>query len=123
MEDKKEKELEDLLSEAKAYVETRIQYTKLSYIEKASRLFAYFITGASVVFCFVLAFLFGSVTLGLYLSAVFGSYVKGFGYIAIIYFLLSTIIFLIKNRYLERLLINLFIRKYFDKVNDEDEEK
>ncbi len=123
MEDKKEKDLEDLLVDAKEYVETKIQYTKLSYIEKASRLFADFITSAIVIFCFVLAFLFGSVTLGFYLSDVLGSHTKGFGYIAVIYLLLSTIIFLIKHRYLERLLINLFIRKYFDKVNEEDEEK
>lgn len=123
MEDKKEKELEDLLADAREYIDTRIQYTKLSYVEKASKLFADLITNTTVIIAFVLAFLFGSVTLSLYLSDVFGSYTKGFGCVAFIYLLLSIIVLLTKDRFIERLLVNLFIRKYFDKIADKDEEK
>ena len=121
MEDKKEKDIEDLLLDAKAYVETRIEYTKLSMVEKGSKIFADLITNAAVIICFVLAFLFASFTLALYLSEVLGSHVRGFGCVAGIYLLLSIIVFLTKDKYIEKLLVNLFIRKYFDKVADKEE--
>lgn len=62
MEQTKEKELEDLYNGVKEYVELRIQHTKLSYVEKGAKLFADLITNTTVIICFVLAFLFGSVT-------------------------------------------------------------
>lgn len=123
MEEKKEKNLEEIFSEVKDYIDNRIQYTKLSYVEKGSRLFADLITNTTVILCFVLAFLFGSVTLSLYLSEVFDSFTKGFGCVAAIYLLLSIIVFLTKDKFIERLLVNLFIKKYFDKVADKDEQK
>jgi hypothetical protein len=121
MEEKKEKDLEDLFFDAKAYIDTRIEYTKLSAVEKGSKIFADLITSAAVIICFVLAFLFASFTLALYLSTVLGSYAAGFGCVAGIYLLLSIIVYLTKNKYIEKHLINLFIRKYFDKVADKEE--
>lgn len=121
MEEKKEKNLEDLFIDAKLYVDTRIEYAKLTAVEKGSKIFADLITNAAVIICFVLAFLFASFTLALYLSSVFGSYTAGFGAVAGIYLLLSIIVYLTKDKYIERLLVNLFIRKYFDKVADKAE--
>jgi hypothetical protein len=121
MEEKKEKDLEELLLDAKAYIDTRIEYTKLSAVEKSSKIFADLVTSAAVIICFVLAFLFASFTLALYLSGVFGSHTAGFGTVAGIYLLLSIIVYLTKDKYIERLLVNLFIRKYFDKVADKTE--
>ena len=121
MEDKKEKDIETLLLDAKAYIDTRIEYTKLSAVEKGSKIFADLITNAAVIICFLLAFLFASFTLALYLSEVLGSYARGFGCVAGIYLLLSIIVYLTKDKYIERVLVNLFIRKYFDKVADKEE--
>lgn len=121
MEDNKEKSLEELFSDAKAYIDTRVEYTKLSLVEKGSKLFADLITNAAVIICFILAFLFASFTLALYLSEVFGSYAAGFGCVAGIYLLLSIIVYLTKNKFIERFLVNLFIRKYFDKLADKEE--
>jgi DMSO/TMAO reductase YedYZ heme-binding membrane subunit len=126
MEDKKEKDLEDIFLDAREYIDTRIEYTKLSAVEKGSKIFADLITSGAVVISFVLAFLFASFTLALYLSDVLGSYARGFGCVAVIYLLLSIIVYLTKDRYIEKVLVNLFIRKYFDKVadkDDDDEEK
>ena len=122
MEENKEKNLEDILSDAQAYIDTRVEYTKLSILEKASKMFADLITNAAVIVCFVLAFLFASITLALYLSDILGSYAAGFGCVAGIYLLLSIIVFLTKDKYIEKFLINIFIRKYFDKVADKDED-
>lgn len=121
MEENKEKSLEELFLDARAYIDTRVEYTKLSAVEKGSKIFADLITNAAVIICFVLAFLFASFTLALYLSDVFGSYASGFGCVAGIYLLLSIIVYLTKDKFIEKFLVNMFIRKYFDKVADKEE--
>ena len=126
MEENKEKDLEEIFSDAREYIDTRIEYTKLSAVEKGSKIFADLITSGAVVVSFILAFLFASFTLALYLSDVLGSYARGFGCVAGIYLLLSVIVYLTKDKYIEKILVNLFIKKYFDNVadkDDDDEEK
>lgn len=123
MEDNKEKNFDDILVAAKEYIDTRIEYTRLSLVEKGSKILADLITSATVVVCFILAFLFASITLSLYLSEVFNSFTKGFGAVAGIYLLLTLIVLLTKDKYIEKLLVNLFIKKYFDKVADTEDEK
>lgn len=122
MEENKEKDIETILLDAKEYIDTRIEYTKLSFVEKGAKLLADLITNTTVIICFVLSFLFASFTLALYLSDVLGSYAKGFGCVAVIYLFLSIIVLLTKDKYIEKVLVNLFIRKYFDKVADKDED-
>lgn len=122
MEENKEKDLEDIFMDAQAYIDTRIEYTKLSILEKSSKMFADLITNVTVIVCFLLAFLFASITLALYLAEVFGSYALGFGCVAGVYLLLSIIVFFTKDKYIENFLVNLFIKKYFEKVADKDEE-
>ena len=126
MEENKEKDLEDIFLDAKEYVDTRIEYTKLSAVEKGSKIIADLITNATVIISFILAFLFASFTLALYLSEVLGSFSGGFGCVAGFYLLLSIIVYLTKDKYIEKVLINIFIKKYFNKVaekDDSDEEK
>jgi len=122
MEENKEKDIEAILLDAKEYIDTRIEYTKLSFVEKGAKLVADLITNTTVIICFVLSFLFASFTLALYLSDVLGSHTKGFGCVAVIYLFLSIIVLLTKDKYIEKVLVNLFIRKYFDKVADKDED-
>lgn len=126
MEENKEKDLEDIFLDAKEYIDTRIEYTKLSAVEKGSKIFADLITSGAVIVSFILAFLFASFTLALFLSDILGSYARGFGCVAGIYLLLSIIVYLTKDKYIEKLLVNMFIKRYFDKVadkDDDDEEK
>lgn len=122
MNENKEKNLEELLSDAKEYVDMRVEYIRLSLVEKASKLFADLITNVVVLVCFVLAFLFGTFTLALFLSSELGSYTKGFGCVALIYLVLAIIIYLAKDKFLEKRLTNIFIRNYFEKVADKDDE-
>ncbi len=122
MEEKKEKNIEELVADAKSYVDTRLDYLHLKSVEKGSKLFADLITNTVVVVCFLLAFLLGTITLALYLSEVFGSFVAGFGCVAGIYLFLSIIVFLTKDNFIEKILVNMFIRKYFNKIVDKDDE-
>jgi hypothetical protein len=123
MEENRDKDIEDIFLETKDYVNTRLEYIRLSAVEKGSKIFADLITSAAVIICFVLAFLFGTVTLALYLSSLFGSYTSGFGCVAAIYLFLSIIVYFTKDKYIERHLINLFIKKYFVKVADKEDDE
>lgn len=120
MEDKKEKNIEDLVSDAKIYLDKRLEYLHLKSVEKGAKLFSDLITNTLVLVCFIIAFLFGTVTLALYLSDVFGSYTMGFGCVAVVYLFLSIIVLLTKDKIIDKLLVNMFIRKYFDKIVDQD---
>ena len=120
MEDKKEKNIEELISDAKVYVDRRLEYLHLKSVEKGARLMSDLITNALVLICFAIAFLLGTITLAVYLSDVFGSYTMGFGSVALLYLFLSIIVLLTKDKILEKLLVNIFIRKYFDKIADKE---
>ncbi|RZK49015.1 MAG: phage holin family protein [Pedobacter sp.] len=122
MEDNKDKGIEEIFVDAKAYIDTRVEHTRLSAIAKGSKIFADLFTNVVVLICFILAFLFGTITLALFLSSLFGSYTQGFGCVAGIYLILAIVVFYTKDRYIEPKLINLFIKKYFDKVEDKDDE-
>ena len=122
MQENKEKSIEDLLEDAKGYIDTRVEYTRLYLVEKISKIFADVVTNAVVIICFILAFLFGTLTLALFLSDVLGSSARGFGCVAVIYILLALVVYYTKEKYIEKAIINFTIRNYFNKLADKDEE-
>src|SRR5690606_29744233 len=115
------KGIEDLYDDAKKYIDTRIEYTRLYLVEKFAKIFADIVTNAIVVVCFILAFLFGTVTLALFLSDVLGSYSGGFGSVALIYLFLAIIVYYTKDKYIEKVIINFTVKNYFTKLADKDE--
>lgn len=122
MQENKEKDLEELVEDAKGYVNTRLEYTRLYLVERGSKMFADMVTNVTVAICFLLAFLFGTFTLALFLSDVLGSYTRGFGCVALIYILLAMIVYFTKEKYIEKAIINFTIRRYFNKLADKEEE-
>ena len=123
MEENKEKDLKDLFDDAKSYLDTRVEYTRLYLVEQVSKIFADIVTNAAVIICFILAFLFGTFTLALFLSDVLGSYARGFGCVALIYVLLALIVYYTKEKFIEKAIINFTIRNYFNKLADKEEEE
>ena len=123
MQENKEKHLEDIFSEAKSYLDTRVEYTRLYLVEKVSKVFADLVTNAAVIICFVLAFLFGTITLALFLSELLGTYTRGFGCVSLIYIALALIVYLTKDKFIEKAIINFAIRKYFNKLADKDDDE
>ncbi|TCD29546.1 phage holin family protein [Pedobacter psychrodurus] len=123
MQENKDKSIEDLVDDAKGFLEARVEYTRLYLVEKVSKVFADLVTSTAVIVCFILAFLFGSVTLALYLSDLLGSYAGGFGCVSLFYILLAIIVYLTKNKYIEKAIINVAIRRYFDKLADKEEDE
>lgn len=118
----KEKSMEDLIADTKGYVTVRLEYLRLYAVEKAAKVFADMVTNMTVALSFILAFLFGSVTLALYLSTVLGSYAGGFGCVAIIYVLFAIVVFITKDTFLERAITDFAIKRYFSKLEEEEEE-
>jgi len=123
MQENKDKSIEDLVDDAKGFLEARVEYTRLYLVEKVSKVFADLVTSTVVIVCFILAFLFGSVTLALYLSDLLGSYAGGFGCVSLFYILLALVVYLTKNKYIEKAIINVAIRRYFDKLADKEEDE
>ncbi|MGQ7853327.1 phage holin family protein [Pedobacter sp. WC2501] len=123
MQENKDKSIEDLVDDAKGFLEAKVEYTRLYIVEKASKIFADLVTSTAVIVCFILAFLFGSVTLALYLSDLLGSNAGGFGCVSLFYILLAIIVYLTKDKYIEKAIINIAIRKYFDKLADKEEDE
>jgi len=123
MQENTEKQLEDLLQEGKVYLETRAEYLRLYLLEKVSRMFADLITSTFVIICYILAFLFAIITLALFLSDVFNSFTAGFGSVCLILILIAVIVSLTKEKYIEKALINIAIKKYFTKLADKEDEK
>lgn len=118
----KEKSIEDLYEDAKAYLDTKVEYTRLYLVEKVSKIFADIITNVLVIICFVLAFLFATLTLALFLSDLLGSYTQGFGCVALFYLLLALIVYFTKDKFIEKAIINFTIKNYFNKLADKEED-
>jgi hypothetical protein len=123
MEEKKEKNIEELFSEAKTYVDTRLEYARLILIKRSSKVFADLVTTAIVAICFVLAFILGTVTLALFLSTLFASYTAGFGCVALIYIFLAIGVYMTKDKFIEKAIVNFTIRKYFKKLQEDEEDE
>ena len=108
---------QDIISLIKDYIATRIELGKLSAMERLSIVLANLITDGFVIVALILTFLFGSVTLALYLAEKLGSYASGFGIVTLIYMFLGLLMYLIKDRYVEKNLINFIIKRIFRNKN------
>lgn len=107
------KKTPDIAEQIMEYLDTRIKLGRYKAIGKGTSIFASLITSAVVIIFGLLAFLFASVTLALYLSSLTGSYWEGFGIITLIYLLLAFLINLFKDRYLEPSIVNILLGKIF----------
>ena len=87
----------DISTELKLYVEKRIQLAKFSAFEKSALASG---SGTVVVLLactFLLAWIFGMVSLALYLNALLQTAYAGFGLIALFHLLLAGIVFIMRN--------------------------
>ena len=120
MEESGNKGVEELIKKIKEYFDIRIKLVRLTLTEKCVLIFAGLITNGIVVIFLILAFLLISLGLGFYLSELFGNSYAGFFIMAIFYFILSLVIYLTKEKYLEKPIVETMIKKIF---KDEEEGK
>ena len=113
---------QNIIEKIKEYIHVRTELSVLSAVDKGSQLFAGLLTDGLVLVLTVLAFLFGSLALGFYLSEVLNNTYGGFLIVAGIYLLGAVILNSIKEKYLEKRIINLVIEKFFKDRNVEKHE-
>jgi len=113
---------QNIIDKIKEYIHVRTELSVLSAVDKGSQLFAGLLTDGLVLVLTVLAFLFGSLALGFYLSEVLNNTYGGFLIVAGIYLLGAVILNSIKEKYLEKRIINLVIEKFFRDRNVEKHE-
>lgn len=103
---------QSFIDQLKEYVETRIKLAKYQAIEGSSTVFASLMTDALIALTIMLAFLFASFTLALYLGHVLGAHWAGFGCVAVLYLILALIIKYNRKKF-EKPITNSFIQKLF----------
>lgn len=110
---------------SKEYIDTRFKLFKLKLVERSSRLIASLITDGlkGILAVFVIFYL--SLSLGFYLSELLGSSALGFLATGGIFVLLIILVSAFENP-LERFFMNLsikrFLQKWNDEIDDDDEE-
>lgn len=123
MQESKEKSIEEIFSDAKDYLEKRVEYIRLKMVAKVAQIFADIVTNVTVIIFFIMSFILGSITLALFLSDLLESYTRGFGVVTLLYLFLAVIVFLTKDKYIEKGIVNFTIKKYFNKYAEEDEDE
>lgn len=107
------KKTPEIAEQIMGYLDTYIKLARYKAIDKFTNLFAALVTSAFVIVCGMLAFLFASVTLALYLSSITGSFWEGFGLVTLIYLFLALLVYLLKDRFISPAIINIVIRNIF----------
>jgi hypothetical protein len=108
-----ELEQQKLVEKVSEYIKVRKELAILKTVDKGSQLFANFISDILVLLFAVLAFLFGSFALSFYLSEILGHSYIGFLIVAGFYLLVALILNSIKDKYLEKKIMNVIIAKFF----------
>lgn len=103
-----------LFDQLKDYADTQLKLAKYEAIDRSSKFMASFITDMLVAVIFVLAFLFISFAIAFILADWLHSRWGGFGCMAGIYIIVALIIIWQKDK-IQRPLVNLFIKKFFNK--------
>jgi hypothetical protein len=101
-----------IIDQLKEYAETRIKLAKYQAIEGGTSVAAGLIADVVTIISMVLAFLFASFTLALYLGSIFHAWWMGFGCVSILYLAIALAIKYNKKS-LEKPIVNAFIQKIF----------
>jgi uncharacterized membrane protein len=121
MQQKSTRTISEIWSEAKASLELRLEYYKLKALETVAKVVADVITSTLMIVFLLIAFLAGAVTLAFYFSALFNSYTAGFGVAAIFFLLFAIVVLATKDKYIEKWIANVAVKRYFAKHCEEDD--
>lgn len=112
---------EKLESQFQNYINNRIWLVKLEATEKAARLssLALILLMLAGLAFFVLFFI--SLMAGYFFAELTGSLFYGFSIVAGIYLLLLILVLVFRKNYIGPFLVNMLIRLFLEKKNDDDE--
>ncbi len=112
--------VEDLADTIKDYVNTRMEYVKLSAAEKSSAVIANVIAVFAVAIVFIFFIIFAGMALAFGLAAWLGSTWLGFLIVAALYLLLGVIVWVARGKIIRMPVMNSMIQQLF--VNEEEED-
>ncbi len=110
-----------VFQKSKEYIDTRFKLLKLKLVERSSRLIASLIVDMIKIVFAIFVIFFLSLALGFYLSELLGSSSLGFLATGGLFVVLVVLISAFESR-LERLFMNLSIKRFLQKWNDEIDE-
>lgn len=105
---------ERVLDEIRENLKLRLELLKSETLILIAKVFSDVLTNLVISICILLAFLFGTVTLGFFFSDLVDSYWIGFSCLTAFYVVVA-LVMLSRNPFVEKLLINLSIRRLLDK--------
>ena len=111
--EEEEFEHQKLVEKVTEYIKVRKELVLLKTVDKGSQIFANLLSDVLVLVFTILAFLFGSFALSLYLSEILGNSYSGFLVVAGFYLLVALVLYSIKDKYLEKKIMNVIIAKFF----------
>ncbi len=113
--------IKGVFQKSKEYIDTRFKLVKLKLVERSSRLIASLIVDAVKTLFALFAIFFLSLALGFFLGELLGSTALGFLTMGGIFVVLIALIAMFEAR-LERRFMNLSIKRFLQKWNDELDE-
>lgn len=122
MEDQ-ELDARNIVGKVRNYVDLRKELVILSAVKKGSQLIANLLTDGLVMLFGVLTILFGSLALGFYLSELIGNTYSGFFIVTGFYLLFAILIYALKDKYMEKHIINAVIKKFLRDRKEDNNEK
>lgn len=113
----RQQKVEELTEKLSSYANTNIELIKLEITENTSTVASSLSAGLFIGLIGILFLLFGSLSLGYYLSELLGSKEIGFGIIAGCYFLFGIIAIIFRKKLIIQPVRDLIIRKALNKKN------
>ncbi|WP_316850526.1 hypothetical protein [Pedobacter agri] len=105
---------ERIIEEIRENLKLRLELLKSDTLIFVAKVFSDVVTNLVMSICILLAFLFGTITLGFLFSDLTNSYWIGFSCLTVLYIMIA-LIMLSRNSFVEKLLINFSIRRLLDK--------
>jgi type IV secretory pathway TrbL component len=105
---------------AKEYLETRLEIFRLSAVRMASRSAGFFVWVIISLFLIFLIVLFTGVTVGFWLSELTGSFILGFGLVALALFLLFVILTVFRKKLFLDPLMQIILDRSSEEIHEED---
>lgn len=119
--DNKHNFFQGIVLNIKTYLDTLFRLVYLSIVERLSVVLSRFVFAGILMIIFFLFFFFLSLSLGYYIAEFTGRVSLGFGVVALFYFVLLSFLYLSRNWFLKKYLLNFFVSSILkdDKKKDE----
>jgi len=111
--------IDQLVSNTKEYLETRVELVKLQMIEKGSEMSGAVVANLTFIFLFMIVLSFFSIAAALYLGVIWGAYYYGFLFVGACYLAVCLLLYFNKESWIKRPVSNTIIKAVF-KENDHD---